>query len=903
MRQVAMHNTKLHQPPTTLLVLALLALTATPGSPAADAPAGPLFPFVLPWDDDTPGVTDLSGWLHKPAGKAGHIRVGPDGHFYAGPDRIRFFGVNMSFGANVPTKADAEKVAARLSKFGINIVRFHHADTSPYPDGLRARGAAGTGQLHPEALDRFHYFLARLRDRGSYANINLLVGRPFNASDGLPAEIEALGWKQRHVVGFFWPKQQELQKDYARRLLTTPNPYTGLAPAQDPAVAFVEVNNENGLVHAWLGQELDQMPGVFRAELQRQWNQWLRSRYKTTAQLREAWSQGAQPLGVELLVNADFAQGMQRWTVERHAGAQANATVVDELPPALRQPGTSAKALRLEVAQPGIETWHVQLNQAGLKLQQGTHYTVQFWAKADPGRVIAVSVGQAHEPWANLGLSVNPRLTNTWRQFRYVFTATQTDDRARISFSSLGGPGSVVMLAGISIRPGGVEGLQADESVEAGTVPAFERAAFGQRTGAAQRDWIRFLMETEDRYWQSMYRFLKDELQVKALVTGTIGGCAPLNLMAKMDWVDTHAYWQHPRFPRRPWDPEDWIVENRTMVNEAGGTLPRLAGYRVAGKPHACTEYNHPAPNTYNSEAFLLLAVYAALQDWDAIYAYCYAHSRAAGWDSRRINGFFDIDQHPTKMVTLVPAAAMFVRGDVLPARSTVAASLPLEREIDLLRSARSWGLVGAADLGIQPAAALVHRVALATEGVDWPPGALAPSAVQLTARRFVSDTGQLIWDITEPGRGVVTVNTPRTKAVIGFGGGKRFALGDVIIEPGQSLQEGWSAITLTAMNTTTPESARWLITATGLAENTGQQWKSPAKNSVGRNWGAAPSRVEGIPARIKLPQPASAVQAWALDERGQRRTKLPVQADTDGRAVLELGPQWQTLWYEAVAQ
>ena len=40
----------------------------------------------------------------------------------------------------------------------------------------------------------------------------------------------------------------------------------------------------------------------------------------------------------------------------------------------------------------------------------------------------------------------------------------------------------------------------------------------------------------------------------------------------------------------------DWPVANRTMVNEAGGTLPGLALRRVRGKPHLVTEYNHPAP-------------------------------------------------------------------------------------------------------------------------------------------------------------------------------------------------------------------------------------------------------------------------------------------------------------------
>jgi len=64
-----------------------------------------LFPFVLPWDDATPGVTNLSGWLEKPAGKVGQIRVGEDGHLYAGAERIRFFGVDLALSANIPLKA------------------------------------------------------------------------------------------------------------------------------------------------------------------------------------------------------------------------------------------------------------------------------------------------------------------------------------------------------------------------------------------------------------------------------------------------------------------------------------------------------------------------------------------------------------------------------------------------------------------------------------------------------------------------------------------------------------------------------------------------------------------------------------------------------------------------------
>jgi hypothetical protein len=91
----------------------------------------------------------------------------------------------------------------------------------------------------------------------------LLVGRPFNAADGFPPEIEKLDWKDRHIIGFFNQKQIELQKEYARKLLTHRNPYTKLTYTEDPVVAFAEINNEQGLIHSWLGDNVDNLPEVF----------------------------------------------------------------------------------------------------------------------------------------------------------------------------------------------------------------------------------------------------------------------------------------------------------------------------------------------------------------------------------------------------------------------------------------------------------------------------------------------------------------------------------------------------------------------------------------------------------------------------------------------------------------
>lgn len=182
-----------------------------------------------------------------------------------------------------------------------------------------------------------------------------------------------------------------------------------------------------------------------------------------------------------------------------------------------------------------------------------------------------------------------------------------------------------------------------------------------------------------------------------------------------------------------------------------------------------------------------------------------------------------------------------------------------------------------------------------------------------MTADRFVSDTGELVWDVTDKERGVVTVNTAKSKAVIGFGGSKRFELGGIVIEPGATRQAGFSAITVTVLEgdlplvtrAASPAACRLLITATGHAQNTDWAWEELGDKRVTlrSNWGKPPSLVEVIPARITLPLSAKSVEAWALDERGQRKEPLSISADADGNAVLRTGPPHRTLWYEATSR
>jgi len=712
---------------------------------------GKLFKFYLPWDDSEETFVSLSSLLDRPAGRFGFIYVGRDGHLYAGDRRIKFLGVNICGGAAFPRKEDAEKIAARLAKFGINIVRFHHMDAPWEAFNIFDRRAGGTRRLNEQALDRLDYFIAMLKENGIYADLNLLVSRQLSSADGLPAEIDAVSWKDQQVLGFFVDDVMNLHMEYARLLLTHYNPYTGSIYAQEPSIAIVEIVNEQGLLQGWLGGVIDGLPEIFKAKLRERWNEYLLEKYGSTDALIKSWE------------------------------------------------------------------------------------------------------------------------------------------------------------------------MTVEGSLENRSVNIFTLSGFNNKTPRARRDWVEFLWNLEEKYFGSMYRYLKEDLGVRSLVIGTVTSCSTINIQAQLDVVDTHAYWQHPEFPGTPWDPENWYVINKPMVNSPeGGTIPDIALRRVYGKPHFVTEYNHPAPNMYDAEAAVILAAYAALQDWDGIFLFAYG--RLNDWDARMIKGYFDIDQHPTKMATLIPAYFMFVRGDVSPSNDLVVAPLSKMMEIDIIAERRTWAwrLVDGAHAGIERSIPLVYRTALVVEGGQTPSSALMPREVNVQGPIYKSDNGQVIWDTTRRDKGVIIVNSSRSLALIGFCGGEKYDFGSVVIEPGKTILNGWAIITLNIMEGWSFEDWRSiLLVAAGYTINNNAKIMEYASGRIiaegtvnlsrveqysggitCRNaWGEPPTLTEGIKAKIKVKSDAN-IEVWALDNRGYRKQALPVM-DEKGYKTFTVGPEYEAIWYE----
>ncbi|ALM85435.1 cellulase family glycosylhydrolase [Bordetella sp. N] len=272
-----------------------IVLLASPGARAA--PAGDYFQFQMDPAALT-GAPDVSA-LNQPLDASARI-VAHDGHFYrvgrdglpgtADDQRVRLFGVNLTFGANFPDDVEAKHLARQLRALGFNAVRLHHLDSLPsdYPDApISILGTGPFPSFSANAVTRLRNLIQALAQEGIYVNLNLHVGYRFRPGiDGLPVLDGGADMPPVTApIHLYDPRLIGKQETYARQLIQA------LGLKGNPALAMVEINNESSLLAAWLGKDWQAtVPSAYAPELQKQWRAWLTQRYGSLAQACAAWS-------------------------------------------------------------------------------------------------------------------------------------------------------------------------------------------------------------------------------------------------------------------------------------------------------------------------------------------------------------------------------------------------------------------------------------------------------------------------------------------------------------------------------------------------------------------------------------------------------------------------------------
>ena len=246
-------------------------------------------------DHDAPSDISMADWLEKPAGKFGRIERDGEKLIYNG-EPIKLWGLNLCYSTCAPEKELADKRATFYAKYGVNSVRLHK-----YADGAGWAGIQSADSfvdLDPEGLDRMDYQIAVFKKRGIYTKLSA----HFGAQKLGPADkkyvpyLEEFGQfserKNRittpHSAVHYSPELQEVQILQMVNLLEHRNPHTGMTYAEDPAIAFLEIINEQSILFFTSMAPLKASP-TLRKQVAKRFCEWLREKYGSHAALAKAW--------------------------------------------------------------------------------------------------------------------------------------------------------------------------------------------------------------------------------------------------------------------------------------------------------------------------------------------------------------------------------------------------------------------------------------------------------------------------------------------------------------------------------------------------------------------------------------------------------------------------------------
>lgn len=314
----------------------------------------------------------------------------------------------------------------------------------------------------------------------------------------------------------------------------------------------------------------------------------------------------------------------------------------------------------------------------------------------------------------------------------------------------------------------------------------------GPNKRSRAQQWARFLIETHTGMTRELTAYLRG-LGVKSLITGAnYRQDLPLALVRRdLDYVDNHSYHDLKKFLSGPFQLPYGFHRRSAIAGKA--ELPRsLFGARQFGKPYTVTEFNYCYPNPFRAEGGPLFGAYAALQDWDAVFRYAYAHSPERATTAQPIF-YLDNAGDPLNLLADRIVTLLFRRGDVRPASTRIpylfsdaCLDLPnplarpqgfMPEEFELLGLINQVG-----SLPVSQAAAWSTRVPFAVTrepaGAEIPPALevlrtdggilqrfLASKSGQtqrssLEAKQFISETGEIRLECAQGRMSVVTAPT-----------------------------------------------------------------------------------------------------------------------------------------------
>ena len=314
--------------------LGLLGLViAAQGQQADDSkePSAPAWiPFQVERDIEQGSALDFS-WIaaaHAPCGVHGRIVV-RDGHFEFEKrpgEAIRFWGVNISSGANFPDEEKADAIATHLARLGYNAVRLHHHDgglVGQNPDAFMPCGEAVGGVrgedsprpfgLDLDALRRMDALVAACSRHGLYIITDIYVSRPVSwRACGIDRDGTMGKGQFKHLVPIHGGAFSNWCA-FASAWLGHTNAFTGVRFADDPALLAVALINEGNLDNGASPEPFVSLPNW-----RERWSSWLAKKKAIDSNRRQSTAIDGQSLWDGI---PDAIPEGDHWSRTRHVAA------------------------------------------------------------------------------------------------------------------------------------------------------------------------------------------------------------------------------------------------------------------------------------------------------------------------------------------------------------------------------------------------------------------------------------------------------------------------------------------------------------------------------------------------------------------------------------------------------
>ncbi len=224
-------------------------------------------------------ATDLRFLNEKFAGENGFIGV-KDGNFIhtTSGEPVRFWAVNGP-PEDLPP-ADLRQCARMLAKYGVNMIRIHGG----YFDK--------DGEVDPAKIQHAIKVVSAMKAEGIYTHFSIYFPLWLDPKPGNRWLQGYNGSQHSFASLMFNPDFQAQYRKWWTALLTTPGPTTGKRLVDDPAVASLEMQNEDSLFF-WTFDET-RIPYVQLKLLEKQFGTWLVAKHGSLEEAFADWK--SEPL-------------------------------------------------------------------------------------------------------------------------------------------------------------------------------------------------------------------------------------------------------------------------------------------------------------------------------------------------------------------------------------------------------------------------------------------------------------------------------------------------------------------------------------------------------------------------------------------------------------------------------